>query len=63
MSNPNFFSDPGTISTLTAVLASSINNIVTNIPLVDASNFPTNGKIQIGTEIITYNGKTNNILI
>ncbi len=62
MSNPNFFSDPGTTATLTAVLASSINNTVTNIPLVDASNFPSKGKIQIGTEVITYNGKTNNIL-
>jgi hypothetical protein len=62
MSNPNFFSDPGTTSTLTSVLASTINNAVTNIPLVDASNFPSKGKIQIGTEIITYNGKTNNIL-
>lgn len=66
MSNPNFFSDPGTISTLSATLASSITSTATNITLVDASNFPTKGKIQIGTginaEIIIYNGKTNNIL-
>jgi hypothetical protein len=62
MSNPNFFSDPGTTTTIKAVLASTINNTVTNIPLVDASNLPEKGKIQIGSEVITYSGKTNNIL-
>ena len=62
MSNPNFFSDPGTTSTLSATLASSITSTATNITLVDASNFPSKGKIQIGTEIIIYNGKTNNTL-
>ncbi len=62
MSNPNFFSDPGTTTTLTAVLSSSIDNIVTNISLIDASNFPSKGKIQIGSEIILYNEKTGNIL-
>ena len=62
MSNKNFFSDPGTTSTLTTTLSSNITANSTEIPLTNASNFPTKGIIQIGNEIIKYAAKTDNTL-
>jgi hypothetical protein len=39
-------------------LSSGINNSVTTIPVVSTTNFSTQGTIIIGTEQITYTGKT-----
>jgi hypothetical protein len=57
MSNKNLFADPGTTSTLLSYLTADITNSQTDIPINDASNFPTKGTIQIGTEIIKYTSK------
>lgn len=57
MSNNNFFSDPGYVSIiLSSTLLNDINNIQTSIELVDASNFPSRGKIQIEEEVIIFDG-------
>jgi len=57
MSNKNFFSDPGYVSIiLSSTLLNDINNTQTSIELVDASNFPSKGKIQIEDEIIIFDG-------
>jgi hypothetical protein len=57
MSNKNFFSDPGYVSIiLSSILLNDINNTQTSIELVDASNFPSKGKIQIEDEIIIFDG-------
>ena len=49
----------GTIPTsVTTTLNGGINNIVTTITVVSTSAFPTSGRIDIGTELITYTGKT-----
>lgn len=39
-------------------LTSNINNAVTTIPVVSTTNFPNAGAVLIGSEIITYTGKT-----
>lgn len=62
MSNKFFFADVGTTSTLTDTLKNTITSSQTDIELNDASNFPTKGEIIIGTELIKYTGRTNNIL-
>jgi len=63
MSNKNFFSDPGYVTIiLSSSLLNDINNIQNSIELVDASNFPSKGKIQIDNEIIIFDGINNNIL-
>jgi hypothetical protein len=62
MSNKNFFADPGTSYTLISNLSESINLSVTEINIINASNFPSKGTIQIGSELIKYTGKTNNTL-
>jgi hypothetical protein len=60
MSNKNFFSDPGYVSIiLSSTLLNDINNTQTSIELVDASNFPSKGKIQIETEVIIFDGINN----
>jgi hypothetical protein len=60
MSNKNFFSDPGYVSIiLSSTLLNDINNTQTSIELVDASNFPSKGKIQINTEVIVFDGINN----
>ena len=56
MSNKNFFSDPGYVSILSSKLLNNINNIQNSIELVDASNFPSKGKIQIDDETIIFDG-------
>jgi hypothetical protein len=62
MSNKNFFADPGTSYTLISNLSESINSSVTEINIINASNFSSKGTIQIGSELIKYTGKTNNTL-
>lgn len=62
MSNKNFFADPGTSYTLISNLSESINSSDTEINIINASNFPSKGTIQIGSELIKYTGKTNNTL-
>lgn len=63
MSNPNFFSDPGYSSNiLSSTLAQDIDILQKNIILIDSFNFPSKGKISIGSEIIIYDGKTDNTL-
>jgi hypothetical protein len=49
----------GTIPTAaTTTLNGGIDNVVTTITVVSTSAFPTSGRIDIGTELITYTGKT-----
>ena len=49
----------GTIPTAaTTTLNGGIDNVVTTITVVSTSLFPTTGRIDIGTELITYTGKT-----
>ena len=48
---------PVYISKLTTI-SSGINNSVTTIPVAALDNFPTSGTIKIGTEEITYTGKS-----
>lgn len=43
-------------------LSAGINAAVTNIPLTSAAEFPAAGSITIGTEYITYTGKSTNTL-
>jgi hypothetical protein len=43
-------------------LASTVNNSVTSIPLVDGSRFPSSGVVLIENEVVTYTGKTGNTL-
>jgi hypothetical protein len=63
MTNPNFFSDPGYVSNiLSSTLAENINIVQNTILLTNATNFPSKGKIMIGTETIIYDGKTDNSL-
>ncbi len=62
MSNKNFFADPGTSYTLISNLSENINSSDTEINIINASNFPSKGTIQINTELIKYAGKTNNTL-
>lgn len=45
------------------ILASDISPSTTTIPLVDASAFPTSGKVRIDSEIIAYSSKSGNNLI
>ncbi len=63
MTNPNFFADPGYVSNiLSSTLGENINIIQKTILLTDASNFPSKGRITIGSETIIYDGKTDNTL-
>jgi hypothetical protein len=62
MSNKNFFADPGTTHTLISNLIDNINSIDTEINILNASNFPSKGTIQIESELIKYFGKTGNTL-
>jgi len=49
----------GTIPTsVTTTLNGGIDNIVTTITVASTSAFPTSGRLDIGTELITYTGKT-----
>jgi hypothetical protein len=49
----------GTIPTAaTTTLNGGIDAVVTTITVVSTSAFPTSGRIDIGTELITYTGKT-----
>ena len=41
-------------SAVTTTLASTINDTVTDIPLTSSTSFPSSGKIQIGSENISY---------
>jgi hypothetical protein len=45
-------------SSVTTLLNGAIDNVVTTITVVSTSAFPTSGRIDIGTELITYTGKT-----
>lgn len=47
---------------LTTTLDGAINDSVTTISLIDASDFPENGSVFIGTERIDYIGKSSNDL-
>jgi hypothetical protein len=59
----NFFADPGYSSViLSSILNGNVNTFQKTITIVDASNFPTKGTIQIGSEVIKYNGVDNNTL-
>ena len=59
----NFFADPGYSSViLSSQLNDDVNTSQKTITIDDASNFPTKGTIQIGSEVIKYNGVDNNIL-
>jgi hypothetical protein len=59
----NFFADPGYSSViLSSPLNGNVNTSQKTITIVDASNFPTKGTIQIGSEVIKYNGVDNNTL-
>ena len=62
MSMSSFFADPGTTFILTTNLDGAVNNSQTSITVVNASNFPSKGKILIGTELIIYNLKSGNVL-
>lgn len=46
------------INSNTTTLSAGIDAIVTTIPVVSTSGFPTQGVIQIGSEVITYTGTT-----
>jgi len=48
--------------TASTTLDGGINDSVTDIDLTSAANFPTSGTILIGTEEITYTGKSTNQL-
>ena len=49
----------GTLPTsVTTTLNGGIDAVVTTITVVSTSAFPTSGRIDIGTELITYTGKT-----
>jgi hypothetical protein len=59
----NFFADPGYSSViLSSPLNGNVNTFQKTITIVNASNFPTKGTIQIGSEVIKYNGVDNNTL-
>jgi hypothetical protein len=45
-----------------STLNGSINNLVTTIAVTSATNYPTSGTIQIGSELIDYTGKSTNNL-
>jgi hypothetical protein len=62
MSNKNFFADPGTTYTLISNLTDNITASATEINILNASNFPTKGTIQIDTELIKFSNKTGNTL-
>ena len=48
----NFFADPGTSFVLTTNLDGAVNNSQTSITVINASNFPSKGKILIESELI-----------
>ena len=52
----------GVFSLQSSYLDTAINSSVTSISLVDASSYPNEGTITIGSEQITYTGKTGNTL-
>jgi len=52
----------GTAVGIYTTLASGITSVATTIPLADASVYPTSGTITIGSETITYTGKSGNDL-
>ncbi len=59
----NFFADPGYSSiVLSSTTSGSINTTQKTIPITDASNFPTKGTIQINSEVIKYDGISENTL-
>ena len=58
----NFFADPGYSSVLSSTLNGNVNTSQQTITIVNASNFPSKGTIQIGAEVIKYNGVDNNTL-
>jgi hypothetical protein len=63
MTNPNFFADPGYVSNiLSSTLDENIDILQKTILLTNASNFPSKGKIKIGSETIIYDGKIGNTL-
>ena len=62
MSMSNFFADPGTSFVLTTNLDGAVNNSQTSITVINASNFPSKGKILIESELIIYDSKTGNVL-
>jgi len=45
-----------------STLSAAINNSVTTIGVTDATNYPSAGTIQIGSELIDYTGKSSNDL-
>jgi len=47
---------------VTTTLNGNISNSATTITLTDASAFPSSGQVKIGSEIITYSGKSSNDL-
>lgn len=52
----------GAFSIQSSYLDTAINSSVTTISLVDASSYPNEGTITVGSEEITYTGKTNSTL-
>jgi len=58
-----FFVDSGlSYEGVTNTLNGDITNAATTITLTDATDFTTSGAIKIGTEVITYTGKSSNDL-
>ena len=51
-----------TNNALTNTLNGNINNSVTTLTLTSASSFPSSGTVLIGTELISYSGKSTNDL-
>ncbi|NBX10535.1 MAG: hypothetical protein EBR05_12240, partial [Marivivens sp.] len=47
---------------VTTTLNGDISNSATTITLTDATDFPSSGQVKIGSEIITYSGKSSNDL-
>lgn len=45
-------------NTVSSVLNTDITDIETTIPMSDTSQFPSSGRVRIGTEFVVYTGKT-----
>tara|TARA_R100000700_G_scaffold40105_1_gene54761 strand:+ start:3592 stop:6054 length:2463 start_codon:yes stop_codon:yes gene_type:complete len=62
VSDARFVDSSLTFTGVTSTLNGAITNSATTIALADASAFPSSGAIKIGTEVITYSGKSTNDL-
>ena len=60
--SPGVTITPTDTQSYTTTAAEAIDNSETSIDLTDASSFPSSGRFLVGSEVITYTGKSSNTL-